>query len=110
MRRQADPGEADAEALLDEWEPGGLGKTERLARHPRLAIMQNPGDWRPTTWGLEQPGSVCRRNGGHRFRLRKPVVYGKDALGLNHDPLGTGLLFARRTANRHQPKATVTTS
>src|ERR1700745_1903088 len=80
-RRQADPREADAEALLDEREPGSLGKNERPARPPRLAIMQNPGNWRRAACRFEQPRSVCRRNGAHHFRLRKPLLHSKYASG-----------------------------
>jgi hypothetical protein len=107
--RQADPGEVDAEALLDEREPGRLGKTERLACHSRLAVTQSPGDWRRAAWGFGQGRSVCRRGGDHRFRWRMPVVHSKDAPG----QYGTVLAHvgpSSEKVNRHQPKATVTTS
>jgi hypothetical protein len=55
--RQAGPREVDAEALLDEREPGRLGKTERLARRFRLAVTQSPDDWRRAAWGFGQPGA-----------------------------------------------------
>ena len=58
---QTDPGEVDAEALLDEQEPARLGKTERLARHSRLAVTQSPGDWRQAAWGFGQPEASVGR-------------------------------------------------
>ena len=79
--RQPGPGEVDAEALLDEQEPSRLGKTERLACHFRLAVTQSQGDWRRAAWGFEQARSVCRRDRGHRFCLRMPLLHSKDALG-----------------------------
>jgi hypothetical protein len=72
--------------------------------------VQNPGDRRSIAGGFEQPGSVCRRNEGHRFRLREPLAHGKDAPGLCDDRLTRGWPFHPRKANRRQLKATVTTS
>src|ERR1700756_1895805 len=94
-RRQADPGEGDAEALLDDREPGSRGKTERLARHPRLAIMQNPGNWRRAARRFEQPRSVCRRNGAHHFRLPKPLLHSKYASGQYDDWVSSGWPYTR---------------
>jgi len=109
LRRQPSPWEADGEAFFDEREARRFGKTERLARHPRLAVMQNPSDRRRSAGSFERSAGVYRRNGGHRFRVRKALLYGKDGSVLAMAVVTQIGLHPGR-ARRHQPKATVTTS